>query len=233
MSRTRSGVVVNARPRRRHLEARSKAAVRAGAKESQAGRENDSVHHAWANFSLHPGLASRNLVRRSGAICHTLALPDASGSQRGVEAPLAARRARSVSLARKLARQAPPVLIQSRLWRTLRCVSNLADAEPLLRGASLRVTQPRLAVLSAVQEHPHTDTDTLIAIVRAQLGAVSHQAVYDVLRVLTGAGLVRRIQPSGSVARFEARVVTTTITSCAGPAARWPMWTALWVTRLA
>jgi len=109
-------------------------------------------------------------------------------------------------LARKLARQAPPVLIQSKLWRTLRCVSNLADAEPLLRGASLRVTQPRLAVLSSVQEHPHTDTDTLIGIVRAQLGAVSHQAVYDVLRVLTGAGLVRRIQPSGSVARFEARV---------------------------
>jgi len=68
------------------------------------------------------------------------------------------------------------------------------------------VTQPRLAVLSAVQEHPHADTDSLIGLVREQLGAVSHQAVYDVLRVLTVAGLVRRIQPSRSVARYEARV---------------------------
>jgi Fur family ferric uptake transcriptional regulator len=75
-----------------------------------------------------------------------------------------------------------------------------------LRGADLRVTRPRVSVLSAVRDHPHADTDTLIAAVRADLGDVSHQAVYDVLRVLTAAGLVRRIQPSGSVARYEGRV---------------------------
>jgi len=76
----------------------------------------------------------------------------------------------------------------------------------LLRGASLRVTRPRLAVLSAVHDHPHADTDSIIGRARADLGDVSHQAVYDVLRVLTAAGLVRCIQPKGSVARYEARV---------------------------
>ena len=81
-----------------------------------------------------------------------------------------------------------------------------ADAETLLRSASLRVTRPRLAVLTALHERPHADTDTVIAAVRSELGAVSHQAVYDVLRALTDAGLVRRIQPAGSVARYEARV---------------------------
>ena len=80
------------------------------------------------------------------------------------------------------------------------------DAETMLRGASLRVTRPRVAVLSAVHDHPHADTDSLIGAVRTNLGDVSHQAVYDVLRALTLAGLVRRIQPSGSVARYEARV---------------------------
>jgi Fur family transcriptional regulator, stress-responsive regulator len=76
----------------------------------------------------------------------------------------------------------------------------------MLRGAALRVTRPRVAVLSAVHGRPHADTDSIIAAVRADLGEVSHQAVYDVLRALTGAGLVRRIQPPGSVARYEARV---------------------------
>jgi Fe2+ or Zn2+ uptake regulation protein len=76
----------------------------------------------------------------------------------------------------------------------------------MLRGVSLRVTRPRLAVLEAVHARPHADTDSVIAAVRAALGEVSHQAVYDVLRALTAAGLVRRIQPSGSVARYEARV---------------------------
>jgi Fur family transcriptional regulator, stress-responsive regulator len=75
-----------------------------------------------------------------------------------------------------------------------------------LRDAGLRVTRPRLAVLDAVEAHPHADTDTLLGVVRADLGQVSHQAVYDVLRVLTDTGLVRRIQPSGSVARYESRV---------------------------
>ena len=76
----------------------------------------------------------------------------------------------------------------------------------LLRSAGLRVTRPRLAVLGAVRAHPHADTDTIIRGARRALPDVSHQAVYDVLRVLSVSGLVRRIQPSGSVARYEARV---------------------------
>ena len=76
----------------------------------------------------------------------------------------------------------------------------------MLRGADLRVTRPRLAVLGAVHAHPHADTDKIIGAVREDLRAVSHQAVYDVLRALTSAGLVRRIQPAGSVARYELRV---------------------------
>ena len=80
------------------------------------------------------------------------------------------------------------------------------DLQQLLRGAALRVTRPRLAVLSAVHAHPHADTDSIIRASRRDLPEVSHQAVYDVLRALTDAGLVRRIQPSGSVARYEARV---------------------------
>ena len=81
-----------------------------------------------------------------------------------------------------------------------------ADAEEALRSASLRVTRPRVAVLLAAHDRPHADTDTLIGAVRESMGAVSHQAVYDVLRALTDAGLLRRIQPAGSVARYEARV---------------------------
>ena len=85
-------------------------------------------------------------------------------------------------------------------------VSTLTDYEQLLRSSDLRVTRPRVAVLSAVHEHPHADTDSIIGAVRQSLAEVSHQAVYDVLRALTAAGLVRRIQPSGSVARYESRV---------------------------
>ena len=76
----------------------------------------------------------------------------------------------------------------------------------MLRRVALRVTRPRVAVLSAVHAHPHADTESLIRVVRSDVGDVSHQAVYDVLRALTDAGLVRRIQPTGSVARYEARV---------------------------
>jgi Fur family transcriptional regulator, stress-responsive regulator len=76
----------------------------------------------------------------------------------------------------------------------------------MLRRASLRVTRPRVAVLSAVHANPHADTDAIVGAVRAELGQVSTQAVYDVLRALTGAGLVRRIEPAGSVARYESRV---------------------------
>ncbi len=81
-----------------------------------------------------------------------------------------------------------------------------SDFERMLRGAPLRVTRPRLAVLAAVHAHPHADTESIIGAVRGELPAVSHQAVYDVLRALTVARLVRRIQPSGSVARYESRV---------------------------
>ncbi|HVW42128.1 MAG TPA: Fur family transcriptional regulator [Amycolatopsis sp.] len=80
------------------------------------------------------------------------------------------------------------------------------DYERLLRRAALRVTRPRLAVLSAVHNHPHADTASIIGVVREDLGDVSHQAVYDVLGALHTAGLVRRIEPPGSVARYEARV---------------------------
>jgi len=77
----------------------------------------------------------------------------------------------------------------------------------MLRGASLRVTGPRVAVLAAVHNHPHADTDSIIGAVRKDLAVVvSLQAVYDVLRALVDAGLVRRIQPMGSFARYEARV---------------------------
>jgi Fur family ferric uptake transcriptional regulator len=78
--------------------------------------------------------------------------------------------------------------------------------EAQLRAASLRVTRPRLAVLSALRDHPHIDTDTVIALVRAQHPTISHQTVYDVLRAVTEAGLVRRIQPAGATARYESRV---------------------------
>ena len=80
------------------------------------------------------------------------------------------------------------------------------DFETQLRAVSLRVTRPRLAVLAALRDHPHVDTDTVITLVRAAQPAVSHQAVYDVLRALTDAGLVRRIQPAGATARYESRV---------------------------
>jgi Fur family transcriptional regulator, stress-responsive regulator len=72
--------------------------------------------------------------------------------------------------------------------------------------ADLRVTRPRLAVLEAVYADPHADTETIFSAVRSGLPDVSRQAVYDVLNAFTAAGLVRRIQPSGLVARYESRV---------------------------
>ena len=71
------------------------------------------------------------------------------------------------------------------------------ELEQLLRGASLRVTRPRVAVLNAVYAHPHADTNSILGVVREELGDVSQQAVYDVLNALTGARLVRRITPPG------------------------------------
>jgi Fur family transcriptional regulator, stress-responsive regulator len=81
--------------------------------------------------------------------------------------------------------------------------SDHADA---LREADLRVTRPRVTVLEAVQAHPHSDTDTIFGAVRIVLPEVSRQAVYDVLAALTAVGLLRKIHPSGSVARYESRV---------------------------
>jgi Fe2+ or Zn2+ uptake regulation protein len=85
-------------------------------------------------------------------------------------------------------------------------VTPAQDYADQLRAADLRVTRPRLAVLEAVHAHPHADTETLFSAVRSGLPEVSRQAVYDVLAALTTAGLVRRMQPSGSVARYESRV---------------------------
>jgi Fur family ferric uptake transcriptional regulator len=84
----------------------------------------------------------------------------------------------------------------------------MPDADPIevLREAGLRVTGPRVAVLKALHGNPHADTDPLADAARAELGAVSTQAVYDVLRAFTDAGLARRIEPAGSPARFEVRV---------------------------
>jgi Fe2+ or Zn2+ uptake regulation protein len=85
-------------------------------------------------------------------------------------------------------------------------VSSAPDYAEQLRMADLRVTRPRVAVLEAVRDHPHADTDTIYSTVRQGLPDVSRQAVYDVLNALTAVGLVRRIQPSGLVARYESRV---------------------------
>ena len=74
-----------------------------------------------------------------------------------------------------------------------------------LRAAGLRVTAPRVAVLRILAERPHSAADDLAVAMRSELGAVSNQAVYDVLRALGGAGLVRRIEPAGHPARYELR----------------------------
>jgi Fur family transcriptional regulator, stress-responsive regulator len=81
-----------------------------------------------------------------------------------------------------------------------------SELEGMLREAALHVTRPRVAVLAAVHDHPHADTHSILGLVREKLGGVSQQTVYDVLRALTDAGLVRRIHPPGSVARYESRV---------------------------
>src|ERR1700761_1961058 len=108
---------------------------------------------------------------------------------------------------RHLSPRAPPLnLTHSRKAPTLELVPSSPEIERILRSAELRVTRPRIAVLNAVHEHPHADTNSIIDEVSLQLGDVSHQAVYDVLQALTVAGLLRRIQPSRSVARYEARV---------------------------
>jgi len=80
-----------------------------------------------------------------------------------------------------------------------------AGTEPaaVLRRAGLRVTAPRVATLTELHESRHVDVDSLAGQLRVRLGGVSTQAVYDVLRALSDAGLVRRIEPAGSPARYE------------------------------
>jgi Fe2+ or Zn2+ uptake regulation protein len=82
------------------------------------------------------------------------------------------------------------------------------SAEPaaLLQAQGLQVTAQRLAVLRAVAERPHGTADEIEAVVRTEIGAISRQAVYDALGTLTEKGLIRRIQPARSPARYEDRV---------------------------
>ena len=81
-----------------------------------------------------------------------------------------------------------------------------SSVEDHLRHAGLRVTKQRVAVLEAVAGRSHPDADQVISDVRGTLGSVSTQAVYDALHSLTDAGLLRRVEPAGSPARFERRV---------------------------
>jgi Fur family ferric uptake transcriptional regulator len=85
-------------------------------------------------------------------------------------------------------------------------VETFVDNEARLRQQGLQVTAQRLAVLRAVSDRPHSTADDIDKIVRAEIGAISRQAVYDALGALTGKGLLRRIQPAGSPARYEDRV---------------------------
>lgn len=85
-------------------------------------------------------------------------------------------------------------------------VSLVANFTETLRNADLRVTRPRIAVLYSVHQNPHSDTETIIRLVRGYLPDVSRQAVYSILAALTDGGLLRRVQPSGSIARYESRV---------------------------
>lgn len=80
------------------------------------------------------------------------------------------------------------------------------DQAALLRWHGVQVTAQRLAVLRAVSEQPHSTAADIDMTVRAEIGAISLQAVYDALATLTDKGIIRRIQPAGSPARYEDRV---------------------------
>jgi Fe2+ or Zn2+ uptake regulation protein len=83
---------------------------------------------------------------------------------------------------------------------------NREEAAEVLRRAGLRVTANRLAVVAALGRRPHADTESIIAEVRRQIGPVSAQGVYNALAAFSEAGVVRRIEPAGSVALYELRV---------------------------
>ena len=76
----------------------------------------------------------------------------------------------------------------------------------LLRRHGVQVTAQRLAVLRAVSDRPHGTADDVAEVVRGHIGSISRQGVYDALGVLVDKGLLRRIQPAGSAARYEHRV---------------------------
>lgn len=80
------------------------------------------------------------------------------------------------------------------------------DIAAMLRRHGMQVTAQRLAVLRAVSARPHSTADDIHSVVRAEIGAISVQTVYDALAALTDRGLLRRIQPAGSSARYEDRV---------------------------
>src|SRR5689334_5187028 len=82
----------------------------------------------------------------------------------------------------------------------------LTDSAARLRERGIQVTAQRLAVMRAVAGRPHITADAVAEVVRAEIGAISLQSVYDALGLLVSEGLIRRIQPSGSPARFEDRV---------------------------
>jgi len=82
----------------------------------------------------------------------------------------------------------------------------ISDPAELLRQRGIQVTAQRLAVLRAVSLQPHTTADAVADAVRAEIGAISLQSVYDTLGMLVAERLLRRIQPAGSPARFEDRV---------------------------
>lgn len=82
----------------------------------------------------------------------------------------------------------------------------MEDPQALLREQGVQVTAQRLAVLRAVAAQPHATADTLIDLARSEIGSISRQSVYDTLAVLVEVGLIRRIQPVGSAARYEDRV---------------------------
>ena len=80
------------------------------------------------------------------------------------------------------------------------------DNDALLRQHGMQVTAQRLAVLRAVTDRPHSAAEDICSVVRAEIGAISRQAVYNALETLTENGLLRRIQSAGSPARYEGRV---------------------------
>lgn len=84
--------------------------------------------------------------------------------------------------------------------------TDLTDHAEALRGQGVQVTAQRIAVLRAVAAHPHATAEEVAQVARNEIGAISRQSVYDALGTLVDAGLLQRIQPVGSAARYEDRV---------------------------